>query len=392
MFVRSTRLESARCRCSSSSRWARAETSEAAARAARRGPLPGGEAARRIRRSKVARRSASRRRASRSSRRSCRALLNHAARQRLLRRPRARVGVASRASRSRRRVLRHEPAAGCSPRLQGRRRRSTRTASRLSVDERNRRSTSTSSTTIDTIDPPRRSRSSASASARATCASTSNNLDGSFDIAFGIKPADGELDIHLAQINTFDAQPQLHRAAASSSSIGNLDRRPRSTRSSASSSIQLLTPMIDSLVQGFLPNPLGIAGMIDVGKLLAGVSPGHRGAAWRRASSPAATSRSTRQRHEPRRDHRPQLRRGSDDAHRHAPDGVPYDSEPTPLRAADPGARTSRAAPLRPADHARATRSRSLRRRRSSTARPIRPPTSRWASRRPRSISPVTTS
>ena len=38
--------------------------------------------------------------------------------------------------------------------------------------------------------------------------------------------------------------------------------------------IQLLTPVLDNLVQGLLPHPLGIAGLIDIGKLLAGVSPG----------------------------------------------------------------------------------------------------------------------
>ncbi|HEY0251138.1 MAG TPA: hypothetical protein VGC41_06405, partial [Kofleriaceae bacterium] len=38
--------------------------------------------------------------------------------------------------------------------------------------------------------------------------------------------------------------------------------------------IQLLTPTINNLIQGLLPNPLGLASITDIGTLLAGVSPG----------------------------------------------------------------------------------------------------------------------
>ena len=41
-------------------------------------------------------------------------------------------------------------------------------------------------------------------SASCTINVSSNNLGGSFDIDFGIKPVNGELDIHLAQINQFN--------------------------------------------------------------------------------------------------------------------------------------------------------------------------------------------
>ncbi|MDB4953238.1 MAG: hypothetical protein JWO36_807 [Myxococcales bacterium] len=104
---------------------------------------------------------------------------------------------------------------------------------------------------------------------------TSNDLHGDFDIALGIKPLDGELDIHLANINSFQLNMNF-QGCGILSSIGNL---ANSIVNSFVGQfiIQLLTPAIDNLVQGFLPNPLGIKGMIDVGKLLAGVSPGTKG-------------------------------------------------------------------------------------------------------------------
>lgn len=102
----------------------------------------------------------------------------------------------------------------------------------------------------------------------------SNNLNGSFDIAFGIKPADGELDIHLANINSFTTNLNF-TGCGILSSFGNLaaaliDAIPNALKG-------LLTPLIDPLIQNFLPNPLGIKGMMDVGGLLEGISPGTEG-------------------------------------------------------------------------------------------------------------------
>jgi MYXO-CTERM domain-containing protein len=102
----------------------------------------------------------------------------------------------------------------------------------------------------------------------------SNNLNGSFDIAFGIKPADGELDIHLANINSFTTNLNF-TGCGILSSFGNLaaaliDAIPNALKG-------LLTPLIDPLIQNFIPNPLGIKGMMDVGSLLAGISPGTDG-------------------------------------------------------------------------------------------------------------------
>ena len=102
----------------------------------------------------------------------------------------------------------------------------------------------------------------------------SSNVNGSFDIAFGIKPADGELDIHLANINSFTTNLNF-TGCGILSSFGNLaaaliDAIPNALKG-------LLTPLIDPLIQGFLPNPLGVKGMMDVGALLEGISPGTEG-------------------------------------------------------------------------------------------------------------------
>jgi len=102
----------------------------------------------------------------------------------------------------------------------------------------------------------------------------SNNLNGSFDVAFGIKPADGELDIHLANINSFALNLNF-TGCGILSSFGNLvadliDAIPNAIKG-------LLVPLVDPLIQNFLPNPLGVKGLMDVGALLEGVSPGTEG-------------------------------------------------------------------------------------------------------------------
>lgn len=103
---------------------------------------------------------------------------------------------------------------------------------------------------------------------------SSNNLSGSFNVAFGIKPTDGELDIHLAGINDFTLGLTFSGCGILSS-FANLvsdllDVIPGAIKN-------LLTPLIDPLIQNFLPNPLGVKGMMDVGALLEGVSPGTEG-------------------------------------------------------------------------------------------------------------------
>ncbi len=101
---------------------------------------------------------------------------------------------------------------------------------------------------------------------------SSNNLNGDVDIAFGIKPADGELDIHLAQINSFHLGLDFS-GCGPVSSVANLASTILDSFLGQFLA-QLLTPALDNLVQGLLPNPLGVKGLMDVGALLEGISPG----------------------------------------------------------------------------------------------------------------------
>ena len=187
-------------------------------------------------------------------------------------------------------------------------------------------------------------------------------------------------------INSFQLNLELHRAAARSSDIANLAsddhrlvRRPvRHPAAHAASST--------TSIQGFLPNPLGIAGMMDIGKLLEGVSPGTEGFMEARIV-PGGYVDLVEQRHEPRRHHRPQRRRGSDDAHARPRQRA------APVRAADRRRPNFGAPPANlPQCTRRAARSRSRAAGEFTGDAGSGAPTSRWASRRRRSISPVTTS
>jgi MYXO-CTERM domain-containing protein len=101
---------------------------------------------------------------------------------------------------------------------------------------------------------------------------TSNDLGGNFDIAFGIQPANGELSIHLDHINDFHLNMDFGGCGFVSSVANFFTNVVDSILGSFLA--DALTPIIDPLIQGFLPNPLGIASITDVGQLLAGVSPG----------------------------------------------------------------------------------------------------------------------
>ena len=106
-----------------------------------------------------------------------------------------------------------------------------------------------------------------------TLSLTANSVKADLDVLFGIDPTSGELTIHLDRINSTDLSGVNFSGCSVISFLANLvvDILDSFLGDFV---IQLLTPTIDNLIQGFLPNPLGIAGMMDVGKALAGVSPG----------------------------------------------------------------------------------------------------------------------
>jgi MYXO-CTERM domain-containing protein len=108
--------------------------------------------------------------------------------------------------------------------------------------------------------------------ASCTITATSNNLSGDMDIALGTRADNGELDIHVAQINSF----HLNMSFSGCSLLSDIANLAGDIVDSFIGQfvIQLLTPAIDSLIQNILPHPLGIAGTMNIGQLLQGISPG----------------------------------------------------------------------------------------------------------------------
>jgi len=105
------------------------------------------------------------------------------------------------------------------------------------------------------------------------------DLNGSFNIALGVKAADGELDLRLASINAF----QLNLDINGCGFLGDIASLVGDLIDAVNGSFlnqfvfAALTPAINSLLQSMLPNPLGLAGMMDIGNLMEGVSPGTDG-------------------------------------------------------------------------------------------------------------------
>ncbi len=105
---------------------------------------------------------------------------------------------------------------------------------------------------------------------------TATSLKADLDVAFDIDPATGELKIDLASINDTDFSGV---SASGCSILSDIINVAIDLLDSALGQfiIQLLEPTINNIIQGFLPNPLGIAGMTDLGQMLAGISPGTEG-------------------------------------------------------------------------------------------------------------------
>lgn len=105
---------------------------------------------------------------------------------------------------------------------------------------------------------------------------TANNLSADLDIGFAIDPATGELRIRLNRINDYNISGVNFSGCSVLSWIGDLAVSLLDSFLGRFI-VDLLTPTINDLIQGFLPNPLGIEGMVDIGQLMAGVSPGTEG-------------------------------------------------------------------------------------------------------------------
>jgi len=105
---------------------------------------------------------------------------------------------------------------------------------------------------------------------------TANRLYADLDIGFGINATTGALQINLRQINDTDLSGVNFSGCSILSGLANLvvDLMDSFLGDFI---IDLLTPTINDLIQGFLPDPLGIEGMVDIGAMMSGVSPGTEG-------------------------------------------------------------------------------------------------------------------
>lgn len=97
------------------------------------------------------------------------------------------------------------------------------------------------------------------------------------NIALGINPADGELTVRVAGINNIDIGGI--RFNSNGGAVCDVAAGAGNFITTIGNFIinllgNLLTPIVDNLIQNLIPKPLGVAGMVDVGQLLEGVSPG----------------------------------------------------------------------------------------------------------------------
>jgi len=104
-----------------------------------------------------------------------------------------------------------------------------------------------------------------------TLAASSNDLTADLDIALDTDPTTGELTVHLSNINSFKLNLDFNGCGLVSTVAGFASDILDSFIGQLITG--LLTPTVDNLIQGFLPRPLGLVGMMDVGNLLAGLSP-----------------------------------------------------------------------------------------------------------------------
>lgn len=106
---------------------------------------------------------------------------------------------------------------------------------------------------------------------------TANNTVVDAIVSVGIDPADGELVVTLEEIPDLNLDPTVNGCGV----IGDvLDFAGGLVADIIEVDFlrDLLTPLLDGLVQGMLPDPMGIEGVVNVAALFGGVAPGTRAA------------------------------------------------------------------------------------------------------------------
>jgi hypothetical protein len=102
-----------------------------------------------------------------------------------------------------------------------------------------------------------------------------STLEFTADLQTGIDPTTGELTLHLKGVNVLSFSLAFNGCGALGSTLETLvsglgkDLLPIISNLI----VQLITPQLDALVQSFLPKPLGLAGVMNTGSLLASFNP-----------------------------------------------------------------------------------------------------------------------
>lgn len=105
---------------------------------------------------------------------------------------------------------------------------------------------------------------------------TANNLSAHVDVGFGIDAATGEMTLELKDIYDTNLSGTNFSGCSVVSFVANLATRLLDSFL-GNFILDLLRPTVNGLIQGFLPDPLGIEGMVDIGQLIGGISPGTEG-------------------------------------------------------------------------------------------------------------------
>ncbi len=106
--------------------------------------------------------------------------------------------------------------------------------------------------------------------------SASDDVTGFADIAISTDPATGELDVHLADLRNVNLDGVTLNGRGGSFCDATAWFADFFKDYFADQIADFVRPKLDDMIRGFLPDPLGLEGVIDIGALLAGISPGSK--------------------------------------------------------------------------------------------------------------------
>ena len=104
-----------------------------------------------------------------------------------------------------------------------------------------------------------------------------DDVSGIADIIMQPDPTTGELDVHLDKIRNVNLDGVTLSGYGGSFCDATAWFADFFKTYFAQQIVDYFTPKLDNMIRGFLPDPLGLEGVIDIGPLLAGISPGSKG-------------------------------------------------------------------------------------------------------------------